>query len=516
MSKALSIKRVAFYFFTAVITLYLFIGTGLHADDYSAIGGWANLSDYLNPDPGKKGVLIFITPTFYTFWWPYLLIGFQHQWVYDIIKWIAHAISLYCVYKFACDYFPRDRAMLASALLVFSPLHDTTMYWYMTVPYVFFPSVILYAHSLIRHNKNVSGYVLLLTGAMSYYFAPPYVFGMACVFAFERKYRKALLFAIPGFLYVAFYLFIKYTYSGVDARINIGLTVSSMFKSFLMQPITLVEAAIGPSYWLKIYYSIGSISLVSFIIASGIVLWLLLKSGSFSDPPAASKSLYFGLLSVLLLSFGIYSLTLLYHYSVFNTANRANVYASLLVAFLLARMPLNRKTVLLLALIFILPVFGLSDHWKAWDINQRRIIENVENNRQLREIEAGSTLLVTGNSYSRLGPFAHIDFFISPWVIKNIFKESVKSTDIVAFTSYLHLDRGVLVDPKFDAVYPLTHRIYVYDSVRNSLSEIALSSLPQLLSQRPREIQHWVQLAKGTWIESFVTAVSPRLVYLFQ
>jgi len=283
-----------------------------------------------------------------------------------------------------------------------------------------------------------------------------------------------------------------------------------------MQPITLVEAAIGPSYWLKIYYSIGSISLVSFIIASGIVLWLLLKSGSFSDPPAASKSLYFGLLSVLLLSFGIYSLTLLYHYSVFNTANRANVYASLLVAFLLARMPLNRKTVLLLALIFILPVFGLSDHWKAWDINQRRIIENVENNRQLREIEAGSTLLVTGNSYSRLGPFAHIDFFISPWVIKNIFKESVKSTDIVAFTSYLHLDRGVLVDPKFDAVYPLTHRIYVYDSVRNSLSEIALSSLPQLLSQRPREIQHWVQLAKGTWIESFVTAVSPRLVYLFQ
>ncbi|MEI8033288.1 MAG: hypothetical protein WCH05_08085 [Chlorobiaceae bacterium] len=516
MTVSLKSKNIIAAFVFLLVLLYLFIGTGLHADDYSAVGRWGDVLDFLNPDPKKKSILLYLLPTFYTFWWPYFLIGFQHQWVYDLIKMAAHAISFYCVYRFACDYLPRDRAMLASALFLFSPLHDTTMYWYMTVPYIFFPSVILYAHSLIRHNKNVSGLLLLLLGSFSYYFSPPYLLGMACVFLFERKYRKALLVAVPGVIYILYYLFVKYTFTDVDARINGGLSVAGIIKSLIMQPITLLEAAIGPSYWLKIYYSMGSISLISFIIASGIVLYLLLKSSSFSDPPAASKSLYFGLLSVLLLSFGLYSLTLLYHYSVFNTANRANVYVALLVAFLLTLLPLNRKTVVLFALIFIMPVFGLSDHWKAWDINQKRIIENVKNNRHLSEIEAGSTLLVTGNSYSKLGPFAHIDFFISPFVIKSIFKQSVNTTDILACTSYLYIDHGFLVDPKFDEKYQLTHRIYVYDSVQNSLSEIALSSLPQLLSQRPREIQHWVQLAKGTWIESSIVALSPKLSYLFQ
>jgi len=36
-----------------------------------------------------------------------------------------------------------------------------------------------------------------------------------------------------------------------------------------------------------------------------------------------------------------------------------------------------------------------------------------------------------------------------------------------------------------------------------------------LLADRPREIRHWVQLAKGSWIESGIVSLSPRLAYLF-
>jgi len=516
MYKSTTVSRFGVFVAFVVIILYLLMGTGLHADDYSAIGGWRDWSEFLNADPQKKGLLIFGLPTYYTLWWPYFVIGFQHQWVYDLIKALTHLVSLVCVYKFARDYFTRDRAMIASALFVFYPLHDTTMYWYMTASYVLIPSIIMYAHSLFRNERTLLGFLFLTLGAFASYVSPPYVFGLAAIFLFERKYKKAALFALPGVLYVVFYFVIKFAYSGIEGRINSHVGIAGIVKSLIMQPITFLEASIGPSYWLKIYYAIGSLSLISFIIASCIILYLLIKSRSFSAPPVAQKSLYFGLLCVLLLSFGIYSLTLLYHYSVFNTANRANVYGSLLIAFLLVLLPLNKKTIIFFALIFILPVFGLSDHWKSWNINQKKIIENVENNRQLHEIEPNSTLLVTGNSYSKLGPFSHIDFFISPFVIQSIFNKSVNSCNIVAFTSYLYIDKGFLVDPKFDQKYLLNNRIYVYDSVQNSMKEIALSSLPVMLSQSPKEIQHWVQLAKGTCIESSIVSLSPRLSYLFQ
>ena len=516
MRKSTIASRYVFFAAFGAVILYLFMGTGLHADDYQVIGGWRDWADFLNVDPRTKGLMIFGLPTYYTFWWAYFVLGFQHQWVYDLIKGVAHLVSLVCVYKFARDYFSRDRAMIASALFVFYPLYDTTMYWYMTVSAVLTPAVIMYAHSLIRNERTRLGLLFLTLGAFAGYGSPPYVFGLAAIFLFERNYKKAALFAFPGVLYVALYFYIKLAYSGVEARINSHLGIAGIVKSLIMQPITLLEASIGPSYWLKIYYAIGSISLISFILASGIIIYLLIKSDSFSKPSKAPKSLYFGLLCVLFFSFGIYSLTLLYHYSVFNTANRANVYGSLLIAFLLVLLPLNRKTILLLALIFILPVFGLSDHWKSWNSNQKKIIENIENNRQLHEIEPKSTLLVTGNSYSKLGPFSHIDFFITSGLIQSIFKKSVNSNDIVAFTSYLYIDKGFLVDPKFDIKYPLTHKVYIYDSIQNSVNEIPLSSLPLLLSQRPKEIQHWVQLAKGTWIESGIIALSPRLVYLFR
>jgi len=71
------------------------------------------------------------------------------------------------------------------------------------------------------------------------------------------------------------------------------------------------------------------------------------------------------------------------------------------------------------------------------------------------------------------------------------------------------------VDPKFGGRYPLESKIYVYNSEANTVSPIGLAAVPQLLAARPREIRHWVQLAKGTWIESSIVALSPRLAYLF-
>ena len=509
-------RRTGPVFIFLAITFYLFIGTGLHADDYSVIGSWSSWHDFLNIDPFKRGLMIFGLPSYFSFWWAYFLLGYEHQWVYDFVKCASHLISFYCVYRFAFDYLSRDRAFLVSILFVLYPLHDTTLYWYMTASYVLFPSVILYAHSLIRNDNTLFGLLLLFLGAFSYYFTPPYIFGLATIFLFERKFKKAALFVFPGVLYVAVYFFIKLAYPGVEGRINSHLGIVDFFKQLMLQPLSFIEAAIGPSYWLKISFAIGSLGVVSALIATGIVIFLFTKSSSFSGRPVFPKSLFVGLLSVLLFSFGIYALTGLYHHSAFNLGNRSTVYGSLLIAFLLALLPLNKKTVVFFALIFILPVFGLSDYWKSWNVHQKQIIANIHTNASLKALEPESTLLVTGNIYSKLGQFSHIEFFSMPWVVNAIFHGWVKSKSVVALAPYIELDNNSLVDPKFGGRYPLGSKLYLYNSEANTVSPIALGAVPQLLTNRPRELRHWVQLAKGTWVESSITYMSPRLAYLFQ
>jgi len=497
------------------LTFYLVIGTGLHGDDYTVIGSWSGLQDFFNIDPYKRGLIIFGLPSYFGFWWAYFFLGYEHQWVYDFVKFAALLISFYCVYRFACDYFPRDRAVFASILFVLYPLHDSTVYWYMTVPYVLFPAVILYAHSLIRNHITLFGLLLLFLGSFSYYFTPPYVFGLATIFLFERKYKKAAFFVVPGFLYVGAYFFIKLAYHGVEGRINSRLGIMDLFKQIMLQPLSFIDAAIGPSYWLKIIFAIGSLGVFSSLIATALIVCLFIKSSSFSGRPEFQKSLFVGLLSVVLISFGIYALTGLYQHSAFNLGNRSTVYGSLLIAFLLALLPLNKKTAIFFALIFILPVLGLSVYWKSWNVHQKAIIENIHTNASLKVLEAESTLLVTGNIYSKLGPFSHIEFFSMPWVVNSIFNDWVKCKDVVALAPYIELDHGSLVDPKFGGRYPLGNKIYVYNSDANTVSPITLAAVPQLLAARPREIRHWVQLAKGTWIESSIVALSPRLTYLF-
>ena len=305
------------------ILYYLLFNTGLHGDDYSEIAGWRfhGLPSFLMPG----GVALTILGSHYCFWWAYPFLGYDHQWVYDLVKVAAHILSLLCVYRFAIDYLPCDRAIMMSSLFVLYPLHDTTMDWYMTVPYVFFPAVMMYAHSLFRHKHLFPGFILALFGAFGGYFSPPYMFGLTAIFIYERKFREAVLFAFPGIIYIVYYFFIKYAFSGIEKRINSSLTIADYIRQLLLQPLSFIDAAFGPSYWLKVYYSIGSITLLSGLIVLVIVVLLLIRIPLFSKQPDVPKSLFIGLFITLVLSFAMFALTGLYHHSAFNLGNRTTV-----------------------------------------------------------------------------------------------------------------------------------------------------------------------------------------------
>jgi hypothetical protein len=352
---------------------------------------------------------------------------------------------------------------------------------------------------------------------MAHYASPPYIFGLTAIFLFEKKFKKAIIFVIPGFLYIAYYFWIKFSYIGVERRINLDLDFLDFFKQMLIQPLSLIESSVGPSYWLKVFYSIESIGLFSAIIVFSISVLALLKADKMSKPPVISKSLLIGLVSVLVLSFGMYALTGLYSHSAFNLGNRSTVYGSLFISFLLATfLPVNKKSVVFVIIIFLVPVFGLSDHWKSWNSHQKTIIENIKNNQKLKEIESDSTLIVTGNIYSKLGPFSHIEFFSMPWNVSAIFKDSVNTTNIVAIAPYIKTEDNFIIDPKFGGKYALKNKVHVYDSENDTVRETTSEKVSEIIQQQPRLIRHWVQLFKDTWMQDIIVWLSPRFIYLFR
>jgi hypothetical protein len=455
--------------------------------------------------------------TYYSFWFFYFSLGEEHQWVYDSIKIVSHAISFFLVYKFFTDYLAKDRSFFAALVFILYPLHDVTMYWYMVTPYILTPSIILYAHHLIRNNNIRLGVFISILGAFSYYLSPPYIFGLATIFLFEKQFKKAIIFITPGFLYVVYYFWIKFNYADVERRINSDLGILDFLKQIIIQPLSFLESALGPSYWLKIFYAIESISLFSVIIVAVISIFSFIKVKKFSKVPTLPKSLLVGLISVLILSFGMYALTGLYSHSAFNLGNRSTIYGSLLIAFLLAVfLPTNKKSVIFLLIIFLAPVFGLSDHWKSWNSHQKIIIENIKNNQDLKKIESNSTLIVTRNIYSKLGPFSHIEFFSMPWNVTAIFEDSVKTKSIVALTPYIAIEGDYIIDPKFGGKYSLKNKLYVYESEENIVREISSIDVPKIIKQQSRIVRHWVQLFKDTWVQNIIVWMSPRLVYLFE
>ena len=515
----IKVKQSLFIAFLFLVLSYLLIDTGLHGDDYTVIASLNGHSfwSFINQSPTEVGSLILNPISFYGFWWAYALLGNEYQTIYDLIKFLSSVISVYLIFRFSSDYMPRDRAIIASLIFVLYPLHDTTLYWYMTLQYILTPAILLYAHHLIRHNKIKKGFFVTIVGSFLSYASPPYLFGLTVIFLYEKKLKKAIVFATPGILYVVYYFWMKFNYAGLERRINADLSILDFLKQMFIQPLSFIEASIGPSYWLKVFYALESISLVSVIIIALISVFAFIKIGSFSKATNISKSLYIGLISVLILSFGMYALTGLYSHSAFNLGNRSTVYGSLFIAFLLvAFLPANKKAVAFLLIVFLAPVFGLSDHWKSWNANQKIVIENIKNNQELKAIEIDSTLIVIGNIYSKLGPYAHIEFFSMPWNVSAIFKDSVKTKSIVALTPYVVINDDYLFDPKFGGKYFLKDKLYVYDSEKDLVKAISAKDVPELIKHQPIIVRHWVQLFKDTWVQNIVVWLSPRLVYLFE
>lgn len=501
---------------------YLLFQTGFHGDDYSVMNQW-NLINFLKLTPENLGLKIFGIPDFLTFWWAYPVLGYEYPWLFDVIKIFTHLLSILLACHFFSLFFNLNRSLFASLLFVLLPLHDATTYWYMVAAYIFWPSVIMFSFYLISINKIKLGAIVATIGAFSFYLSPPYVFGLGLIFFIKREYRKGWVFITPGILYIIYYFCIKNIYPFVEKRINKDLDVLMFSKGIVLQAMGIIDSFIGPSAFIKIYYSSISIGLLSLFFALVILVTSFFCIGKISAEKNfvnirvqfLRRELIVGAVFVLFLSIAMFALTGLYVPSPFNLGNRSLVYGSFLVSVLLASLDINRKNILFGWLIFVLPVFGISDHWKEWNVKQLNILNNIQNNHILKNFNKSDVLIVTGNAYDKLGPFSHIEFFNMPWVVGSIFKDFAGIENALPLTQTISIEGNYLTDSKYGNKFLITGSLYIYDSDKNIVSYINKEEIQKMIDERPKETRHWIQLFKGTFIQKTVVVLSPRLGYLF-
>jgi hypothetical protein len=370
------------------------------------------------------------------------------------------------------------------------------------------------SHHYVRHEKYTKGFLAGCLGSFMWYVSPPYGIGLAVIFLLEKSYKKAAVFILPALLYIAYYFTVSAIQPAAEHRISHSMTMGHLIKNYLLEIPAFFDSLIGPSFWLKVYYSIASIEFLSMALAVLIIVFII-KNARF-EKCKISASLLGGLVAVCLLSFGMFAISDIMGHRAFNLGNRLAVYGSLLTAFLVASISSNRILLPIVAIYFVLPTFGLSDHWKSWNASQILIIDNVRNNQDLKKLTESDTLLVADNMYSKLGPFSHIEFFNMPWNVDAIFKPVVKYKNILPLNSYVYLKDQRLIDDKSFVNIEVNKDLYLYKSGNDQLIKISPEQLPEILANRPREIRHWVQFFKDTWIETAITRLSPRLSFLFE
>ena len=87
---------------------------------------------------------------------------------------------------------------------------------------------------------------------------------------------------------------------------------------------------------------------------------------------------------------------------------------------------------------------------------------------------------------------------------------------IFVITSYVKFENNNLVDTKNNEFLELTKAPFLYDSEKNILKKIKISSINELLILDEFEKRHWIQTVGNQKIKSLILYLSPRLEYLFK
>ena len=196
--------------------------------------------------------------------------------------------------------------MLAAALFIFMPLHDTTQHWFMTLAYILTPALLLFSYYLIEKKNTLGAVFTSIFGSFFFYSSLPFFLGLGSLLIFRKHYKKSLIILLPGFIYIIYYFyagqFILFTDPSGE-RIKSDLEIFELIKNIFFQSATMIESSIGISPFLKFYISLSFLDL--FDILLGVSL-MFCAYKIFQDSTKSNK--HFKDLWVLGVSFTIFSI----------------------------------------------------------------------------------------------------------------------------------------------------------------------------------------------------------------
>ena len=512
------VKKLPIAFLILLLLLtYLYLGTGIHSDDYIDMDRYSNNLTFFqlsNVHQYNDSTMWFLVPIIYYDSIQFYLIG--HNTVfYDLIKIVTSFGCIFLIYLFTRDYMHRYKALLFSTLFLLFPTHDATNYWVIGQYTIITSALAMYTHYLVNNSKYKRGVLFGILASFSSYASPPYFFGLSLIFLLRKQYKKFSLFLVPQILYVIYYIVMKEIIGLSDYRTADVLNVSKILKQYILQVMTFIDSMLGPSFWLKLYYSFAQLSLVSILIG-GVLVYMFYRYYE-TTKEKVNKEILFGFSAVLLLAFGQYALTGYNPQLAFNLGNRTTTFGSLLISSIIVIFLMNRKyRATLVFAIFIFSVLGISDHWKSWNSKQQTIIQNIAENRHLEELDKAKVLFVSHNHYSQFGRISHIEFFSDSKMVWAIFKYATgKEYKVSPINGRFRHEDDKLVDKKFGTEFEAGDSIYVYDSNSDILESVEANDIKGYIESLPDDRRHWIQLLdKDNWIRRFVLYLMPRLDYV--
>jgi len=506
-------NKILLYLLSFGLIAYLLINTGLFSDEFGLVHHLKNksITDTLIIKDAAWITLPaehFILLIWYRFFQVFNLL------LVNILK-ISYLFLSFClITKFFEIYLDTPRAFLVSFLFLFFPSHDSTAYWflgyYLTLSFAFY----LYAFYLAHRDKLFPAFLLALIASFMSYGSSVVAAALFMLFALDKAFKKGLILLVPNIIFAAYYILMtKVFHVSMLDRIPDKINVPAIVSQLALQFFSFLDAMLGPSMWLKIYYSFSQLSVISVII--GALLTIVFYKTYRESKKKYNLKLILSLMVLAFLSFAMFAVTGLYPQIAFNLGNRVTIFGSLLLAYLIVALPTSKKVSTAIFAILIFTILGISDHWKDWTLHQQKVIANIKNNQDLRDYEDARYIYVSGNQYSKYGKIGHIDFFSEAGVTAPVFWLLLERKDIVAVTINKRLKylNGYMVDTKYDTKAHVDGYINVYDSEKDTLFRVNAGDIAEYIDSLPADNRHWTQAFNVKFIKDIAVRLMPRLKY---
>lgn len=492
------------------LIFYMLLKTPLVSDEFSWIllAKEVNFKDLLLP---KGWFLIAPVEHYLLFIWCRFF-DIYNLFMVNLFKVAYVVLSFYLIVKFFSIFLNKQNTFLVSFLFIFFPSHDTTVFCYEGIYATLTISFCLYSFYLAYYNKLFFAFIVSLIASFTSYASVPVFWALFLFFVLNKEFKKGAFILVPNIFYSFFYIVMSRVLRVMKTQIPDTINIYELSKQFILQIITFIDSILGPSMWLKIYYSFSQ--LTSFSVVTGIIIMFILCAAYKNDGIKYNRKLIICFAALLLFSFMIFGVTGMYPQLAFNLGNRVTIYGSLLVSYLLVLLPVAKKSKIIFFGVMLFTILGISDHWKAWNVHQQKVISNIKNNENLKEYNDNRIIYVSGNQFSKYGPVSHIEFFSENWVIISVFSLVLKKDNPFRTINNRHIyTDGYLIDTKYNSKDVVKGYIDIYDSESDKLLKLKTDEINGYIKSLPSDNRHWIQLIDNKFLKNLVEKLMPRLKY---